>query len=75
MGRNTTGLRPLAMAAGLPKGETKMFYIFKSIIDGLWGFWSGIFAPLPYGNPYIATVMLFVAVAVVCKLLSGRGTT
>lgn len=52
-----------------------MFYIFKSIIDGLWGFWSGIFTPLPYGNPYIATIVLFVAVAVVCKLLSGRGTT
>lgn len=52
-----------------------MFFIFKSIIDGLWGFWSGIFAPLPYGNPYVAIIVLFVAVAVVCKLLSGRGTT
>lgn len=52
-----------------------MFFTFKSIIDGLWGFWSGLFAPLPYGDPYIAVIALFVAIAVVCKLLSGRGTT
>jgi len=63
------------MAAGLPKGETNMFFIFKSIMEGLWGFWSGMFAPLPYGDPYVAMIVLFVAVAVVCKLLSGRGTT
>ncbi len=52
-----------------------MFFTFKSIIGGLWGFWSGLFAPLPYGDPYIAGTTLLVAIAVVCKLLSGRGTT
>lgn len=52
-----------------------MFFKFTVIVNGLWGFWSGLFAPLPYGDPYIAGAALLVAVAVACKLLSGRGAT
>ena len=52
-----------------------MFYTFASIAAGLWDFWCGLFAPIPYGDPYGAFIGLFVVAAVVCKLLSGRGNT
>jgi hypothetical protein len=75
MGRNTTGLRPMATAAGLPNGETTMFFTFKSVVVGFWDFWCGLFAPIPFGDPYGAFVSLFVVIAVACKFFSGRGTT
>ncbi len=37
--------------------------IFETVTDGIywffdtgWDIWSGLFAPLPYGDPYIAIV-------------------
>jgi hypothetical protein len=62
------------MAAGLPNGEAIMFFTFKSIVIGFWDLWSGLFAPIPYGDPYGAFIGLFAVIAIACKLLSGRGT-
>ena len=35
--------------------------------------WSGLFEPLPYGDPYIASIVLFSLVAA-AKLFVGGGT-
>lgn len=52
-----------------------MFFTFKSVVVGFWDFWCGLFAPIPFGDPYGAFVSLFVVIAVACKFFSGRGTT
>ena len=52
-----------------------MFFTFTSLVVGLWDFWRGLFAPIPYGDPYGAFVALFGVVAMACKLLSARGNT
>lgn len=51
-----------------------MFFIFKSAVADAWGFWTELFAPLPYGDPYLAIIILFAIIGMVCKLLCGRET-
>jgi len=36
-----------------------MFLKFQYIVLEIWGTWCGLFKPLPYGDPYIATIVLF----------------
>jgi len=63
-----------ATAAVLPKGETKMFLKFQYIVFESWSAWSGLFEPLPYGDPYIATIVLFSLVAAAAKFFVGGET-
>ncbi len=51
-----------------------MIYTFQKMVLETWGFWTGLFGPLPYGDPYIATVALFVLVAMAAKLVAGGET-
>jgi hypothetical protein len=50
-----------------------LLYFTQQTILKLWGFWSGIFAPLPY-NDQVAFGALIVLVAVSAKLIFGRET-
>ncbi len=51
-----------------------MFYAFQNIVLGTWDLWCGLFKLLPYGDPYIATVALFVLVAMAAKMVAGGET-
>ena len=51
-----------------------MMYQFQPLIQGIWSSWCGLFKFLPYGDPYIATVVLFVLVAIAAKLVAGGET-
>ncbi len=48
-----------------------MFYAFQNMVIESWDLWSGLFSPLPYGDPYIATAALFVLVAMSAKMVAG----
>jgi hypothetical protein len=50
-----------------------MFYAFKDSVQKFWSVWCELFAPLPYGDPYIAGSALFVVFIVMCKLIVERG--
>ncbi len=50
-----------------------MFYAFKDSVHKFWGVWCDLFAPLPYGDPYIASSAFFVLFIVLCKLIVDRG--
>ena len=63
------------MAAELPKGEARWFYTFQDTVHTLWRLWSGVFEPLPYGDPYVAVVAMGVVIAVSAKLIFGRETS
>ncbi|MCB7129392.1 MAG: hypothetical protein J3T61_07635 [Candidatus Brocadiales bacterium] len=51
-----------------------MFYAFQNIVLGTWDFWCGLFGLLPYGDPYIASVVLFVLVAMAARMVAGGET-
>ncbi len=51
-----------------------MFYAFQNIVLGTWDFWCGLFGPLPYGDPYIASAVLFVLVAMAARMVAGGET-
>jgi len=48
-----------------------MLYAFQNIVLGIWDLWRGLFALLPYGDPYIASVVLFALVAMAAKMIAG----
>ena len=50
-----------------------MLYLFQDSVLKFWGFWCGLFEPLPYGDPYIAASALFIVFVVSCRLITGRG--
>ncbi|MCH7487009.1 MAG: hypothetical protein IIC04_08480 [Proteobacteria bacterium] len=50
-----------------------MFYAFKDSVHKFWDVWSGLFEPLPYGDPHIASGALFVVFIVLIKLIVERG--
>tara|TARA_Y100000294_G_scaffold27172_1_gene23020 strand:+ start:1512 stop:1664 length:153 start_codon:yes stop_codon:yes gene_type:complete len=47
---------------------------FQYMVLESWGTWSGLFEPLPYGDPYIATIVLFALTAAAAKLIVGQET-
>ena len=49
-----------------------MFYSFQYVVHTLWRLWSGVFEPLPYGDPYLAVFAMAVVVTVSAKLFFGR---
>jgi hypothetical protein len=49
-----------------------MFHTFQYVVHTTWCFWSGVFEPLPYGDPYIAVVAMAVMITVSAKLFFGR---
>ncbi len=49
-----------------------MFYTFQNMVHTLWRLWSGVFEPLPYGDPYLAVVAMAVVVTVSAKLFFGE---
>ena len=51
-----------------------MFFEFQSAVQAMWVVWCGLFKPLPYGDPYVAIIALFVIVAASAKLIAGRET-
>jgi len=51
-----------------------MFLKFQYIVFESWGAWSGLFEALPYGDPYIAAIVLFSLVAAAAKLFVGGET-
>lgn len=46
-----------------------MFLKFQYLVFEAWGAWSGLFEPLPYGDPYIAFSLVAAA-----KLFVGGET-
>ncbi len=48
-----------------------MFQAFQTMVLEAWDLWSGLFTPLPYGDPYIATVALFVLLGMSAKMIAG----
>ena len=51
-----------------------MFLQFQYIVLESWALWSGLFEPLPYGDPYIAIIVLFSLTAAAAKLFVGGET-
>ena len=51
-----------------------MFFDLQYAVQAAWIIWCGLFKPLPYGDPYVAIIALFVIVAVSAKLIAGRET-
>jgi hypothetical protein len=49
-----------------------MFYTFQDAVHTLWRWWSGLFEPLPYGDPYLAVATMAVVIVVSAKLFFGR---
>ena len=49
-----------------------MFYSFQYVVHTLWRLWSGVFEPLPSGDPYLAVFAMAVVVTVSAKLFFGR---
>ena len=54
-----------------------MFNFFGTVIDAIawffttgWNVWSSLFAPLPYGDPYIATAAALMACYVAHKIIN-----
>jgi len=52
-----------------------LLYTVQTSLTSLWHFWSGIFEPIPYGDPYLAIISIFVILAVSAKLIFGRETS
>ncbi|NQU61518.1 MAG: hypothetical protein HQ512_10350 [Rhodospirillales bacterium] len=52
-----------------------MFYTILNTALESWNLWCAMFKSLPYGDPYIATLALFVIFATTSKLLAGGETT
>ena len=50
-----------------------MFLKFQNLMFDVWGTWSELFEPLPYGDLYIASIVLFSLVAA-AKLFVGGET-
>ena len=48
-----------------------MFHAFQSMVLETWDLWSGLFKPLPYGDPYIAIVVLVVLFSMTVKMVAG----
>ena len=51
--------------------------LFNTITDGIywffdtgWGIWSSLFAPLPYGDPYIAIVAAMMVIYMANKTIN-----
>ena len=51
--------------------------LFGTVIHGIswvfgtgWDIWSGLFASLPYGDPYIATVAVMVVIYMANKIIN-----
>ena len=51
--------------------------LFNTITDGIfwffdtgWEIWSSLFAPLPYGDPYIATAAALLACYMAAKVIN-----
>lgn len=51
-----------------------MFYNFRIIALDIWNIWCGLFEPLPYGDPYIATITLFILIAMSAKIIADGET-
>ena len=51
-----------------------MFYTFQKLIIETWDSWCGLFSPLPYGDPFVATFVLIALMAMTVKLLAGGET-
>ncbi len=49
-----------------------MFFTFQHVVHTLWRLWSGVFEPLPYGDPYLAVGALAVIITVSAKLFFGH---
>ncbi len=49
-----------------------MMMTMTNLINQAWIAWSTLFAPLPYGDPYLAVVAIFVLTAVLARLAAGR---
>ena len=55
-----------------------MYATFKAVTNGLywvldagWTFWSGLFTPLPYGDPYIAALAALLVLAAIHKVVKS----
>ena len=48
-----------------------MFYNFKHSVVVTWNLWCGLFDPIPYGDPYIATFVLVAIMAAAVKFFVG----
>ena len=51
-----------------------MFCNFQIIVRETWDIWCGLFEPLPCGDPYIATITLFVLIAMSAKMIADGET-
>ncbi len=49
-----------------------MFFTFQNAALTAWRLWSGVFEPLPYGDPYLAIGAMAVVIVVSAKLFFGR---
>ena len=56
---------------GVTERRNEMFYTFQIMVLETWDLWCGLFKPLPYGDPYIATFILVVLLAISVKMVAG----
>jgi len=48
-----------------------MSYAFRNLVIEAWDFWCSLFALLPYGDPYGATIALVVLLGMSVKKIAG----
>jgi len=56
---------------GVTERRDDMFTNFQSVILNTWDLWCGLFTPIPYGDPYVATVTLIVLLGMSVKMVAG----
>jgi len=61
----------ISQGGGVTERRNDMAHAFQTVVFGAWDFWSGLFGPLPYGDPYIAIFTLVVLAAMAVKMLAG----
>ncbi|NQV47042.1 MAG: hypothetical protein HQ504_04595 [Rhodospirillaceae bacterium] len=49
-----------------------MVVSFHTMIQDSWDVWSGLFSPLPYGDPYMASAVLLGAIAYISRQIFGN---
>ena len=45
---------------------------FRTMFMDIWDLWSGLFSAIPYGDPYVASVVLLGAIAFMSRQMFGN---
>ena len=52
-----------------------MVISMKLLVLKFWNFWIGLFEPVPYGDPYVASMALFMVLVFACTYFFNEPTS